>query len=160
MPGMRPDQAKGPYVGPSGAGGGTILVPTVVPTWVPCIEFDYTQFNGTAALIKSNTLFTLLLRQTIEGIVIKTKTAFVGAGITSLDFSLGISGNLAKYLSPYNGLAAVSATNFGTSDTLQLENFTASTAILISVISVGANLTALTAGVGCVYIKTAQLLVP
>ncbi len=157
---MRPGMAKGPSLYPVIKGGGTITVPTTVPTWVPCIEFDYTQFNGTAALTKSNTLFTLLARQTIEGIVIKTKTAWVGTAITSLDFSIGIAGNLAKYLSPYDGLAAVSATNFGTADTFQLENFTASTSILISVIAVGANLTALTAGVGCVYIKTAQLLAP
>mgnify|MGYP001593743163 CR=1 FL=1 len=157
---FRPGMAKGPSLRRSGPTGGTLTIPTTVPTWTACIEFDYTQFSVTSANTLSNTLFTLLPRQTIEGVVIKTKTAWVGAGITSLTFSVGIGGNLAKFLSPYDGVPAVSGTNFGFADTFGLENFTANTTILISAISVGASLTVLTAGVGCVYIKTAQLLAP
>lgn len=157
---IRPGQAKGPSVAPGTMGGGTILVPTTVPTWFAPIEFDFTQFNGTAALIKSNTLATLLARGTIEGMVVKTKTAWVGAGITSLLFSIGINANLAKYLSSYSGLAAVSSTNFATADQFRLEDFTATTPILVSVVAQGANLTALTAGVCSVYIKGALLTAP
>lgn len=157
---IRPGMAKGPSVAPGTMGGGTILVPTTVPTWFAPIEFDFTQFNGTAALTKSNTLASLLARGTIEAMVIKTKTAWVGAGITSLLFSIGITGDLARYMSPYQGLTAVSATNFGTADQFQLENFTAATPILVSVVAVGANLTALTAGVCSLYIKGAILNAP
>jgi len=156
--------AKGPSLqrgitSGTGATGGTLTVPTTVPTWVH-VEFDYTQFNGTAATTLSNTLFTLLARQTIEDVVIKTKTAWVGTGITALTFSLGIAGDLAKFLSPYDGVPAVSATNFGTAHVFGLENFTASTSILISAIATGANLNQLTAGVGCLWLKTAQLSAP
>ncbi len=162
---LRPGQSKGPYVGNainvtgSGVTGGTLVAPTTVPTWVH-MEFDYTQFNGTAALTKSNTLFSLLPRQTIEGVVVKTKTAWAGVGITALTFSLGIAGALNKYFSPYDGVPAVTSVNFGTADTFGLEDFVGATNILVSAIATGANLNLLTAGVTCVYIKTSQLIAP
>lgn len=157
--GLRPGLAKGPWVGPN-TGGGTPTNPTAVPTWFPCIEFDFTDFTGFAALIGDIEIYSLLSRGTIEGAVIKTTTAFAGAGITSLTFSVGIAGNLAKILSPYEATAAVSDTNFGFADELQLENFGAATSIRLAAVAVGANLTNLTQGVGCLWLKGARLSAP
>lgn len=144
----------------SGSGGGTPAAPTPIPTWFPCMEFTFAQFTGFAALVGDIQIYSLLSRGTIEGAVIKTKTAFAGAGITSLNFSVGIVGNLAKIVSPYNGLAAVSDTNFGTADVLDLENFGAATSIRVAAVAVGANLSALTQGVGCLWLKGARLTAP
>ena len=141
-------------------GGGTITNPTSIPTWFPCLNFDYTDFNGTAALVKSNNLFSLLPSMTIEAIVIKTSIAFVGAGITSLDMSVGIAGDLARYCSRYNVLAAVTGINFGSGDLFFLEDFVGATQVLLSAVAVGANLTALTAGHGCVWVKGSLLPAP
>lgn len=158
--GMRSGRVKGPYVGPTGAGGGTPTNPTTVPTWFPCMEFDFTDFTGFAALVGDIEIYSLLSRGTIEGAVIKTKTAFLGPGIASLNFSVGLVGNLARIVSPYDGLAAVSDTNFGDSDELQIINFGAATSIRLAAVATGANLSVLTQGVGCLYLKGARLSAP
>jgi hypothetical protein len=131
-----------------------------VPAWSLCIDFFYTDFTGFAALTGNIQIHSLLARGLIQGAVIKTVTAFAGPGITTLNLSLGLAGDLAKYLSPYNGLAAVSDTNFGYADELQLENFGAATSIRLAATAIGANLSALTQGAGCLYLSLAQLPVP
>lgn len=124
------------------------------------MEFDFTDFTGFAALVGDVQIYSLLSRGTIEGAVIKSKTAFAGPGITALTFSVGIVGDLAKILSPYDGLAAVANTNFGTGNMLELENFGAATSIRLAALAVGANLSALTQGVGCLWLKGARLSAP
>jgi len=157
---FRPGQAKGPSVSPGtsgGGGGGTPSNPTAVPTWYPCFAFAYTDFNGVAGLTSNIQIYSLPAQCTIEGAVIKTSTAFAGAGITSLKLSCGIAGNLAKFLSPFDLLAAVSNTNFGFADQLQLESFGGATSIRLAIVAIGANLTALTQGAGCLYLKGAKV---
>lgn len=141
-------------------GGGSPASPTTVPTWFPCMPFDFSMFTGFAALVGDVQIYSLVARGTIEGAVIKTKTAFAGAGITGLTFSVGIVGNLAKIVSPYDGLAAVSDTNFGSGAILDLENFGAATSIRLAAVAVGANLSNLTAGAGCLWLKGARLTAP
>jgi hypothetical protein len=128
-----------------------------VPQWTRCLNFSYTDFTGFAALVGDIAIYSLLARGEIEAAVIKVSTPFVGPGITSLSLSAGIVGNLAKILSPYDALAAASATNFGTSDGLQVEDFSVATSIRLAAIAVGANLSALTAGAGCLWLKVAQI---
>lgn len=141
-------------------GGGTPAAPSPIPTWFPCFDFDFTMFTGFAALVGDVNIYSLLSRGTIEGAVIKTSTAFSGPGITGISFSVGIAGDLAKILSLYDGFAAVSDANFGTADQLQLENFGAATSIRLAAISIGANLSALTAGAGCLWLKGARIPAP
>ncbi len=155
--GMRPGKAKGPYLGASGPSGGTPTNPTVVPTWFPCINFDYTMFTPFAAPIGDVNIYSLVAMGTIEGMVIKTSTLFTGPGITALDLTVGIVGNLAKYLSAYLASAAVSDTNFGLANVLDMENFGAATSIRLAAVATGANLSALTQGAGCLWIKGAKL---
>lgn len=131
-----------------------------IPTWSLCLDFDFTMFTGFGALTGDIQIHSLLARGLIQGAVIKTTTAFSGPGITGLNFSLGLAGDLAKFLSPFNGLAAVSNTNFGIAGEMRMENFGAATSIRLAAVAVGANLSALTAGVGCIYLNLAQLPVP
>lgn len=154
--GMRPGKAKGPYVGPAN-GGGTPANPTAIPTWFPCFDFAYTDFTGFAALSGDIEIYSLPAYCTIEGAAIRTTTAFVGAGITNLQLSAGIVGDLARYISIYDALAAVSNTNVQTANQLQLPNVGAATSIRLAALAVGANLSALTAGAGCLWLKVAKL---
>lgn len=144
----------------SGSAGGTPAAPAAVATWFPCFDFDYTLFTGIAAPNGDVEIYSLLERGTIEGAVIKTTTAFVGVGITALTLSVGIADDLAKILSPYDALAAVSDTHFGTANILDVENFGAATSIRLAALATGANLSALTAGAGCLWLKGARIPAP
>jgi len=64
---------------------------------------------------------------------------------------------LAKYLSPYDAFAAVSNTRIGASNVLFPESFGGATSIRLSAQSAGANLSVLTAGAGCLWLKVAKL---
>jgi len=131
-----------------------------VPAWSLCLHFFYTDFTAFGALVGDVQIYSLLARGLIQGAVIKTTIAFSGPGITGLTLSAGIVGNLAKFLSPYNALAAVSNTNFGLADQLQMENFGAATSVRLAAVAIGANLSVLTQGEGCLYLDVAQLPVP
>jgi hypothetical protein len=155
---MRPGKAKGPYVGADPIGGGTITVPTTVPTWQPCIPFTFANFTGFAALVGDIQAFSLLAGMTLEGVILKTSTLFTGPGITGVTLSLGLVGDLAKYLSPHDVQAAVAGNNFGTGDRFSIESFTGATSVRLAAISTGANLSALTQGAGCLYVKVATVL--
>lgn len=148
---------QGGFGGGSGSGGGTILVPTSVPTWFAPIPFDYTIFNTLIVNDFDWVAFSLLPKMTIEGVVIKTDTVFVGAGITSLSFSLGVGGDLARFLSPYDAFAAVAHDNFGTGLGLWPESFLFNTDIRLNAHAIGATLNNLTAGTGRLWIKGALL---
>jgi len=156
---MRPGKAKGPWVGPN-TGGGTPVNPTPVPTWFPCFDFTFADFTPFAALIGDIEIYSLLSRGTIEGAVLKTSTAFSGPGITDVKMSVGIAGNLAKILSPFDVDTAVTDTNFASTNILNLENFGAAASIRLAAIAVGANLSALTAGAGCLWLKGARIPAP
>jgi hypothetical protein len=63
-------------------------------------------------------------------------------------------------MSPYSGLSAVGGANFGEGDQMRIESFAVNTQILLTAVSIGANLSALTAGHGCVWVKGALLPAP
>jgi len=157
MGAMRSGKVKGPYVGPSGPSGGTPTNPTAVPTWFPCIAFTFADFTPFAALAGDVEKYSLPARCTIEGVALKTSVAFSGPGITAVTLSVGLAGNLAKYLSPYDAFAAVSNTRIGAANLLFPENFGAATSVRLAAESVGANLSVLTAGAGCLWLKVAKL---
>lgn len=140
-----------------GLGAGTPAAPSPVPTWFPCMAFTFATFTPFAALVGDVEIWSMPAKAMILGAVIKTSVAFAGAGITGLNLSVGIVGDLAQVLSPFNALAAVSNTNFGTAQTLDLENFGAATSIRLAAVAVGANLSNLTAGAGCLYLLGAKI---
>lgn len=140
-----------------GLGAGTPAAPSPVPTWFPCMAFTFATFTPFAALTGDVEIWSMPAKAMILGAVIKTSVAFAGPGVTGITLSVGIVGNLAKVLSPFDAFAAVSATNFGTAQTLDLENFGAATSIRLAAIAAGANLSNLTAGAGCLYLLGAKV---
>jgi hypothetical protein len=141
----------------SSTGGGTPAAPTPIPTWFPCMAFTFADFTPFAALVGDVEKWSMPAKAMIMGAVIKTSVAFAGPGITGLTLSVGIVGSLAKVLSPFDAFAAVSNTNFGTAQTLDLEDFGAATSIRLAAVAVGANLSNLTAGAGCLYLLGAKI---
>lgn len=110
-----------------------------------------------AALTQDVTLLELAIKGLIEGVIIKSKTAFSGGSVSSLLFDLGISGDESRWVTDYDGMAAVSNTNFEAITVLDVLSFTAETDIVLKATAVGANLSALTAGELEIWIKKATL---
>lgn len=110
-----------------------------------------------AALTNSTTVLTLPIKGIIEGIVVKTATAFAGTSITSYKIDVGIVGELDRYLSQYNAMTAVAESNYSIQDVKDIPSFSGTTAIKIQATAIGANLINSTAGSIDIWIKTATL---
>lgn len=114
------------------------------PVWTK-VTIPYTSFS-TAATTNSITLLSLVAGGIIHGVKIKHSTAFAGTGITAMTVSVGVTGTVNKYASPFDVFQAVSNTTFQLSNVVGSENHGAATTILITGTSTGGNLSALTQG--------------
>ena len=124
----------------------------------------WTQYNlafgafSAAALTKDVTLFSLAAKEIPEAFIIKHSTAFAGTAISSVTMQIGIVGETDRFLAAYNVFQATGATVFAAqASTLDIQSFTAATDIIIRSTSIGANLTALNAGVIDVWVKRSKL---
>lgn len=124
--------------------GGQPQATLVVPIWRK-YTVAYTDLQ-TAATTNNGTLFSLGAGEIIHATKTKHSTAFVGASITALTISVGITGTLAKYSAAYDVVPAVSATAYQLSTTIGSESHTAATAIKWAAVATGANLSVLSAG--------------
>lgn len=161
MSGMRGGKVKGPYVGPSGTGGGTPTNPTNVPTWMR-FTFTHLQLQA-AALTNSFEIYSAPTRVNISGAILKHTIQFAGTGITDYKVSVGLVGDLARYLSLFDVDTAPSNTKPAgyaegyVDDQLQ---FGAVTSIRVAGVSVGANLNQSTAGAGTLWLRIARIDAP
>lgn len=115
------------------------------PVWVKVGDaLAYSAFSA-AALFKTNTLFSLVAGGMIHGIKIEQSTAFAGTAITEVTAEVGIAAITDKYGEAFDILQAVGPS--GLSQRWGIESRSAATDILITVRTVGANTSALTAGV-------------
>lgn len=161
MGSMRPGMAKGPYVGTIGIAGGTPTNPTAVPTWM---KFTFTHVDlQTAALSNSFEIYSAPIRVNILGCVLKHTTQFAGTGITDYKVSVGLAGDLARYLPLFDVDTAPSNTKpagyaeryFGD----QLE-FGAVTSVKVQGIATGANLSQSTAGAATLWMLIGRIPAP
>jgi len=105
-----------------------------------------------AALTNNIELFSLPTKGVIKNVIIKHTTAFAGTSITAYTVSVGIAASLAKYASAFDVFQATGAAVGQTSSVADFESFTGATSIKIAATSVGANLSASTAGSVEVYV--------
>lgn len=137
---------SGASLQPTGGAGTNPAAIGATLQWVKVgVAISHTAFQ-TAALTNSITLFTLAAAGVIHAVKIKHSVAFAGAAIASYTLSVGIGGTLAKYASAFDVFQAVSNTAFQLSAVTGSENNGATTPILITATSTGANLSASTAG--------------
>lgn len=125
------------------------------PGWTK-FTIDYEDLQ-TGALTKQLTIFELAIKGLIEGVIIKTKTAFVGTSISSLVLDVGVGGETDKWMADYDLLAAVSASNYQWISVQDILSWSVATNILANATAVGANLSALTAGEVEIWFKKGVL---
>ena len=115
-----------------------------IPIWLK-YTFTYSALS-TAALTNSITLVTLPAAGIIHAIKLKHSIAFTGGALSSYTLSVGISGNLDKYANSFNVFQATGNTTFYIAYGMFSENHGATTSVLLTATSIGANLNAATAG--------------
>lgn len=111
-----------------------------------------------AAVTNDIELFSLPTKTLIHRVIIKNTIAF--AGTTTYTLSVGIVGNLVKYIAVFDVMQAVANTTFGIAAATinaTLENFGAATSIRLSAISTIQNLDQSSAGAVDIYVQTSLL---
>jgi len=76
--------------------GAILNLPTDLPRWTK-VTVPYTAVS-TGALTNAKSIFTLPIKGVVHGAYAKVNTPFLGTSITSVNLSVGISGNTAKYI--------------------------------------------------------------
>jgi hypothetical protein len=132
------------------------VVSTTIPSWTK-FTVDYTDFS-IAATSNDVHLFALPPGGIVHGVKIKHSPAFSGGSLSEYRISVGIASNLSKYASAYDVFQAVSDTEMDLSDGLFTENHGASVSVRAEATSVGANLSAATAGVAEIWVLTSVAL--
>ena len=127
-------------------------------TRVRKVTLSHTQFQ-TAGLTNNITLLTLAPNEMVKSVTMRHSAAFVGGVISAYSLSVGIAGNLTKYMAVKDVFTAATDTLFygALAAANAVESFGNAVALKISAISVGANLNASTAGSVDVWIETIQL---
>jgi hypothetical protein len=121
-----------------------IIGGTEIPVWV---KYTVTAAQLSAAATTSSiTLLSLPAGGVIHGVKIKHSAAFTGGLLSAYTVSVGILGNLAKYASAYNVFQAAAVDNWQITEVLGGEDQASAVNILVTAVSVGANVSAAAAG--------------
>lgn len=113
--------------------------------WGPLITKGFADFS-TAGLTLDIETFILFAKNAMHVIRIKHSTAFAGTGITALTLSIGLAGQLDKYLLPFDVFQAVGDSVQESVSLFAIESDATPTSIRIAAIAEGANLDQLSAG--------------
>lgn len=150
---LRTDGGSGStaYIKESGTGNtgwvaiiGSGSLPTTTPNWFK-YTIGYAAFS-IADVANDVALFTLPAKSFIHAVFLKHSTAFAGTAITAITLSVGITGDLTKFLAPFDVLSAVTGTNFTANNMLDMESYAISTSVRVAATSDGGYLDALTQG--------------
>lgn len=102
-----------------------------VPTWV---KISKTYLNlSTISLMNDISLFTLPVAGVIHAIKIKHSNSFTGGGASFYKVSVGIVGDLDKYISPFDVFTPSTDDNFEISNSFQSESHGFTTDVRLSV---------------------------
>lgn len=112
------------------------------------IPYTSLQASSTTNTIQ---LFSAYPKALIVGIAIKHSVAFSGTSITALKLDVGVPGNLNTFIDHFDGYQAVSDTAFDYIVPNYLGSWANSTNVELTATSVGANLSALSAGSVTIY---------
>lgn len=116
-------------------------VPTIgtnpdVPTWyktpIPITYLDLSTGVVITSMFKHISLFTLPVAGVIHAIKIKHSSSFTGGSSTFYNISIGIIGDLTKYITPFDVFTVDSDDNFVISNSFQSESHGFTTDIRIS----------------------------
>lgn len=115
-----------------------------IPVW---IKYTVTAAQlSAAALTNSITLVSLPAGGVVHGVKIKHSAAFTGGLLSAYSVSVGVAGSLDKYASAFDVFQAVSDTTFQITSSFNSENHGAAVNLLVTAVSIGANVSAAAAG--------------
>lgn len=120
------------------------VVPSATPQW-----FKVTKTHADLAVASTAAnidLYTLPAGGVIHNVKLKHSAAFTGGMLSAYTLGVGVIGTLAKYSPYFDVFQAAGGTVFQLSGVFGSENHGAPTAIQLSAISTGANLSAATTG--------------
>lgn len=126
--------------------------PVAVPHWKK-YTVSYSQLTGFNALTGTVTLFARANRQKVCGVSIFTTSAFAGAGITGTSVIVGDSNSTTSYYTP----TPTSVNDNGASDSNVMGSAIGASNVQATFTAIGANLSALTAGVAEIDVCVANL---
>jgi len=124
-------------------------------TWEKAAK-THTNFQ-TAGLTNDIELVSAPALTQIDGFAIKHSEAFAGTSITAYTISIGIAGELAKYVPAFDVFQAIGNQTGALVAAFSIENFGAAVSIRAAAIAVGANLDQSTAGKVDLFYKFSQL---
>jgi len=150
---IRPGQAKGPSL--QGAGG-TPVNPPHSPTW---FKFSVTHLDfQIGALTNDIELYSMPAESVLHGAILKPSTTFLGGAISSYKLSLGLTGDLQRYMNLADVFTGpVAGDYFYDSSFMEARSFTVATSIRIAAQSIGANLSASTQGAADIWLLISDL---
>lgn len=128
----------------------------ITPNTPTKVTKAYTDFS-TAALSNSIVALTIAAGSILKSITVKHSTAFAGTSITAATLSVGLTGDHSKFVSEFDVFQSVANTTFEIEQIGYIGSFGATTDIYVTLTSVGANLSALTAGSVDIYFETTAL---
>lgn len=128
---------------------------SIASKWVK-VTFAFGSFQ-TGAITNSITGYVLPAKTQIEQTKIDPTVAFAGGLIATATLSIGIGGNLVKYSAAKNVFTGSSVAAASLIAAPDVESMSASTNILLTMVSTVANLSSLAAGSVDVYLKISQL---
>lgn len=151
---VRPGKANGAYTGNDGTGTPGPPGPPGSGSWVKT-SIAYTHFS-VAAMQGSFAFYSLPGTYDIQHVVLVPTIAFTGPGITSVNASAGISGNVEQ-IAPKFPVTTVANNNLDYVNVGIMYDMVAATNITVTLFSTGANLNALTAGNVDIYLFITNL---
>lgn len=105
----------------------------------------------TASTTVAITLFSLPARALLKNVTIKHSQQFLGGSISAVSAEVGISGNAQEFIENFDVFQVVGDQVFDNSQMNYIGSFANATNILLTMVSVGANLSSLTQGSLTVY---------
>ena len=123
------------------------------PLWTK-FTVPYSSFSTSSTTNSINLGSVLPAGSIVTGCKIKHSTAFSGTSISACTVAVGVSGTLAGVAPAFDVFSTVTATNFQSSMCYWATSQTATTQLLVTATSVGANLSSLSAGSVSIWIQS------
>lgn len=129
-------------------------LPDAVPAWFKFFV-EHSDFTA-AATTQDIELVNVPAGTVVEAVLVRHTQSFGGGGITAYTLSVGVTGDLTRYIGATNVFAAPGQVLALVAAANQLTSSTAATSVRVAAVSTTANLNAATAGIAEIYVKLAR----
>ncbi len=113
------------------------------------VNMSYTQFQ-TGSTSNAVAAFSIPAGSILKNVIVKHSTAFAGTSITAVEAQVGRSGSYSEVIGDFDVFQGVADAAYDNA-VVGIPSFTSPSVIYVNLVSVGANLSALSAGALTVY---------